>query len=398
MFHRIWPISVALAVLPVGASAASASALSGVAVATGTVTSSTGMPMPDVAVDLYAWPSDAVLSAMKPGGLVPTTLLTTATTSSTGQYTLTVPATSLKTAAIESGYANLEIYSPYGGIWFFSYQTGALPGRPSAPVTVDLGGKKSKPVCGLDGAQPYGFSGFALLHHRKPAEAVVGQGYIDPGKKTAGDSVTFDYTKGMSHSRATSLGVGLSGYGADAGYKGTGTHESTAARSEGFPAETENTWFRTEFKTGQFRGICYGHTGVKVPRVKQHSPCPAAYEESYVHKCLWLIKSIGWFGGSTVQHPKIIPYTPSGHCAPHVKGSHFSGDYGKAVKWDSGFELAASLDIKTVNLKSDFNSSAQTGYDTNAVMYYHFKQSGFLCGTNAPEATAAILVARASRS
>lgn len=92
--------------------------------------------MPGVTVDLYAWPSDAVLLALKPGHLVPTTLLATATTSSAGKYMLRVPAAKLKAAAVESGYANIEIFSAVGGFWFFPYQTDSLPGRPSAPVTV----------------------------------------------------------------------------------------------------------------------------------------------------------------------------------------------------------------------------------------------------------------------
>jgi hypothetical protein len=51
-----------------------------------------------------------------------------------------------------------------------------------------------------------------------------------------------------------------------------------------------------------------------------------------------------------------------------------------------------------MNLKARFNSSAQTGYDTNAVMDYHFpSHAGLLCGTNGPSATAAILVQRGNK-
>src|ERR1700729_1581995 len=73
------------------------------AVAGGTVTSITGAAMGNQTVDLYAWPSDAVLKAMKPGQMVPTTLLATATTNRTGKYLLMVPTTKLKAAAVESG-------------------------------------------------------------------------------------------------------------------------------------------------------------------------------------------------------------------------------------------------------------------------------------------------------
>src|ERR1022692_1115889 len=88
------------------------SASPGAAVVAGTVTSPGAAAMPGVTVDLYAWPSDAVLKAMKPGEAVPTTLRATATTDNAGEYTLRVPAGRLKAAAVESGYANLEIVSP----------------------------------------------------------------------------------------------------------------------------------------------------------------------------------------------------------------------------------------------------------------------------------------------
>src|SRR5215469_8364117 len=99
---------------------------SGAAVAFGTVTSANGTAMADQTVDLYAWPSDAVQKALKPGQLVPTTLLATATTGSTGKYMLRVPVAKLKAATVESGYANLEISSAAGGFWFFPYQAGSL--------------------------------------------------------------------------------------------------------------------------------------------------------------------------------------------------------------------------------------------------------------------------------
>lgn len=146
-----------------GASIHDGSASSSVAVAVGTVTGSSGATMQGVTVNLYAWPYDAVLQALKPGQLVPTTLLATATTNDTGRYTMRVPMVKLKAAAVESGYANLEIFSPVGGSWFLPYQTGSLPARPSAAVTVNLGGKKKPPSCGLTPQnRPYAFTGFKL--------------------------------------------------------------------------------------------------------------------------------------------------------------------------------------------------------------------------------------------
>jgi hypothetical protein len=355
--------------------------------------------MRGAAVDLYAWPSDAVLTGMKPGQVVPVTLLAKAITDTAGGFMLRVPAARLKSAAATSGYVNLEIYSPFGGIWFFSYLAGALPARLSPSVTVRLGGRAKPPPCGLQaGGQPYHFSGFTLEHHRAPAWAVVGQGYIVRSKQTSGDTASFSYTTGSSHSQTSELGVGISGYGFDAGYNGAGTHASTATRAEGFPNSSGNAWFRTMFSTGQFRGVCYGNTGITVPRVKQHGKCPRTYLEAYVHKCLWMIQSTGWFGGASTVHPGQAPRTPSRYCAPYEKGSHFDGDFGTAVQWSSGFELGASLGVKGVDLKASFNGSAQTGYDADAVMDYHFGHAGYICGTNKPPAKAAILVQRGNKA
>lgn len=155
-------LAVALTVSPVHVRGSSSA--SGIAVAGGTVTSASGAAMAGQTVDLYAWPSDAVQKAMKPGQRVPTTLLAKATTSRTGTYMLRVPAAKLKAAAVESGYANLEIFSAAGGFRFFPYQTGSLPAHPSALVTFDLSSKKG-PVCGKS---IRGFTLFSVRPNHEP--------------------------------------------------------------------------------------------------------------------------------------------------------------------------------------------------------------------------------------
>jgi hypothetical protein len=145
--------------------------------------------------------------------------LATATTDNAGEYTLRVPAARLKAAAVESGYANLEIVSP-AGIWFLPYQAGALPARPSAPVTVNLG-RQSQPSCGINpDGRPYNFTSFMLERQTTPAWAVVGQGYILRQKQTAGDFVSFNYAEGSSHTQAPDLGWG---------YRGTASMPGTTA-------------------------------------------------------------------------------------------------------------------------------------------------------------------------
>ena len=383
---------------------ASTVAAAGLAVAGGTVTSASGAAMPGVAVDLYAWPSDAVLKEMKPGVLVPTTLLATATTSSAGRYMLKVPAAKLKAAAVESGYANLEIFSAVGGIWFLPYQTGSLPARPSAPVTVNLGSRKGL-LCGTDPeGQAYGFTGFTLERARNPAWAVVGQGYIVKSKRTAGDFVQFEYDETISHTQASALGVGLSGYGFDAGYNGSGSNESTATASEGYPNQAKSTWFRTMFSVGQYRGECIGpQSDSGIPFQKQHGRCPRKFTNDlgmvfYVHKCFWIVKSTGWFSGASQEHPKPVPNTPAKFCAFQARDTKFKTSNETAIQWSGGFELGAGIGVKGVNLKASFSASAQTGYDANALMQFDFKHAGFICGTNKSPPRAAIVVMRGSKS
>lgn len=42
------------------------------------------------------------------------------------------------------------------------------------------------------------------------------------------------------------------------GYNGDGSNVSTATASEGFANSFRNAWFRTQFTTALYRGMCYG--------------------------------------------------------------------------------------------------------------------------------------------
>jgi hypothetical protein len=282
------------------------------------------------------------------------------------------------------------------GFWFFTYQASPTPqsGEPSGPVTVNVGGRHSKaPNCGhYPNGTPYTLTKFHFLHARKPAWAVVGQGYILRQKNTRGDTVGFRYTQGSSHSQDSALGVGISGKGFSSGYTTAGSHTSTATSAEGYPAEHRHSWFRTQFNTGQYRAECIGLAGTDVHPLHQKH-CPGHVGGSPVHKCFWMIHSRGWFGGQSIQHPKAAPHTPRGNCAFHLAHA----DHGSAIKWSHGFELGAALGVKGVGGKASFNSTTHTGYDANAVMSFHFRHKGFLCGTNRSEAHAAILVQRANK-
>jgi hypothetical protein len=389
-------LAASIMVVPASSDASASSSASDVAVAAGTVTSPSGAAASGVPVDLYAWPSSAVLMAMKPGQIVPRTLLATATTNSSGQYTLNVPAATLKAAVVDSGYANLEIDSAFG-IWFTGYQAGAV--KAPATVTVNLAGADGNPCGKLPGGRgDYNFSGWTLLkkspNQIPTAGSVVGQGYIVPSKKTRGDWVRFDYTNGSSHSQASSLGVGISAYGISAGYSSKGTNTSTAKRSEGWPKMTKNALFVTQFNVGEYRAMCGGPPNIKVPRRHQHGYCPKKYVTEYVHECLWMVQSIGWSGGATSTHPTHEPATQGYNCDPQQAGSHFNSDFGAAIEWASKFAVGAALKIKGVNLKTTFGTTTQTGYDTNALLYYQFTRGGYICGTNGEPSSATIVLAR----
>jgi hypothetical protein len=48
------------------------------------------------------------------------------------------------------------------------------------------------------------------------------------------------------------------------------------------------------------------------------------------------------------------------------------GARASAVEWSDGYTLGSSIGIKGFNLKADYSSTAHAGYDTNALMYFHF--------------------------
>ena len=91
------------------ASVSAAAAPGNVLVATGTVSGGSGQPIGGEVVSLYAWPSAQVLDGLQSGATVPTTLLGTTTTNSSGQYSLYVPPAALQATAVSGSNANLEV-------------------------------------------------------------------------------------------------------------------------------------------------------------------------------------------------------------------------------------------------------------------------------------------------
>jgi hypothetical protein len=349
--------------------------------------------MAGVVIELHAWPSDTVLHKLRPGQAVPWKLLATAKTSAVGTYTLAVPRAALVSAAVDNGWANLEIDSS-AGEHDFSYQTDPAPGHPPAPaVKVDLRapakGDHVPDYCITPGS-PWVY----IRGYFPEPWAVVGQGYVLKQPGTKGDYVTFKYDQGSSQMQTSHLGVGASGYGASAGFSTTGSDTETSSAAEGWDTNfyQQNVWFLTEFSIAEYRMSCeVPEQPKKGQKPVQHGSCPAQYKGIWVIWCVWKIRSTGWFGGASVQFPKNAPSTPYYNCAFQRHGTSFHSDRGKAVEWDSGYQIGANLGIKGVHLKVDYGSTSQTGYDSNA---FGFARDGWMCGTNTAPSKAAQLVAR----
>lgn len=376
MFRRLLVSAAAVAVLPVLATATPApraDSSTDITVATGAITRSSGQAMTGVTVRLYAWPSDRVLQSLKPGQNVPTKLLATTTTSSTGSYSLSLPDPALKAAAIEQGWANLEIDSVSGMSWSFPFQT-----DPGFTEHVNLI-KKNPGICTTATSSPWQY-----LRQLHKSWGIVGQGYIARGRHTKGDTVGFTY----SHGQSSTLGIGVSAQGYAVSYSRGGTDKEWSSRTQGFTTEHRNSLFRTEFRIAIYRQLCVedgdGHR-------HQKGKCPR--KDSYggnVVYCIWKVRSNGWAGGATALHPKTLPHTPGYDCVKEEKGAPFGVNTGTAVTWSQGLAIRPATGI-------GFNGQAQTGYDTSGYMKFKFGATGYLCGTNGDPGSASQMVARGNQ-
>jgi len=310
------------------------------------------------------------LQALHPGQEVPTTLLASATTSQTGSYTFTAPPAALKAAVVDQGWANLEVETVGGASWDFAYQTDQ-----AKTVTVNLN-TTGLPTCpsGTATTSPWYFS-----KQLNKAWDVIGQGYVLQSSLTVGDFVNFDYER----TQTSTLGIGASATAEGSGFHAAGTESESTSSGVGFPHKRDGVWFRTQFRVALYHQFCLGHQG------HPQKGCPTRTPDGAtdIIKCLFKVRSDGWSGGATILYPRTVPHTPSFDCNHYIKGAHFNTDYGKAVTWSQGFELSAADKI-------GFNAQTETGYDVHGRTYFHFGHQGYLCGTNANDATAAQLVAR----
>jgi hypothetical protein len=338
------------------ASAASAATSGDVLVATGTVTDSAGsalpMPLPSMPVSLYAWPSADVLDGLAEGATVPTTLLATTTTDSTGGYSLYVSSASLAAAAVSGTDANLEVDVGTGEPWFFVTDT-ANPAPTTVNTSTTTSGSDVVPVCW-----------WSYVRQLNREWASVGSTYIwrlSPG--VVGKIV---YSNGQS----SHLGVGFSDSGAFGSFSSDGTVSRSSTTTIGFPyGHSGDFW---EYQT-QWRTALY---------VKRCNPPPPGSSNNIVG---YKAQANGFIGGQNIVSETSPPATQSAYCSRYLPGpgSSFQTQNEKAVIWNGSLGLTMS-DI-------GFNATAQTGYDSSAQLTYDFSnatQTNYVCGTNTYAANA----------
>jgi hypothetical protein len=290
---------------------------------------------------IHAWPDQAIVQALKIGQEVPWVLVGTATTDSSGKYSISMPVAMLAPEAT-GGVVNLEADSIAGSYSFPVVVTkhagnGFLA---ASDPTVNISSSPAKFTC-LGSWQYYG----SLGKHW----ATVGQTYVPTNHATQ----QFTYSTGQF----SSIGVGTSASGG----KGKFSADGTMAWSDSHASSTKGSWptyksgrsvfYRTEFHFGEY--IC-NHIGIR-KGFEQHVN--------------------GYFGGGHIEKPPSVPRTHKWNCASYVPGFKFVLDYSNAVTWERSFGIHAGL---------SFDASVETGYDTDGALTYIISRERNICGTEGP--------------
>jgi hypothetical protein len=330
------------------ASAAPVAAI-GQVVAVGTVAGTGGRAAPGATVDLYAWPSDLVLQGLKPGQVVPRTLIATTTASPAGAFTLRVAPAELAADAVSGTYANLEVQAGTRS-WFVAWNTA----DPAPAIRLHLAGA-TPAICETE-----------LQRQLKPAWAIVGQSYALSNIPSITQSFTY------SASQSSTLGVGFSPTAKFGSFSASGTVSNSTTTGEVFPSYGRgNEWYQTLFRVGLYVKACSTGGHVRPDVIVGYYSRPD-----------------GWKSGEHVEHPKNAPATPGWACTPYLRGGQFYTQNERAITWSGGLTVTAI----------GFNGQAQTGYSTSAQVTYVFGQNGYACGTNQNPPYAAQVVAKKYRN
>jgi hypothetical protein len=321
-----------------------AAAATSVTVATGTVHDASGALAKDAVVDLYAWPSDQVLQALKPGEEVPRTLIASAKTSSAGVFSLTVGAQQLSAVAVSGAYANLEVDSGTSS-WFITQPVASW-----APMTVHLAGAANSAV------PAYCIVRYQNQLHRR--WGTIAQEYDWGNAGGVSQTVTYD------QSQSTSLSIGISNSGKYGTFTASGSESETTATGQGFPTQHKPGFyhFRTWWRIAKYLKVCGG-------KIVDGKKIAVAYKH--------IVRSNGWIAGDDIRRGSQAPRASL--CTIELAGSPFHTSNEKAAT------VSAGLTIAEVN----FNVNMQTGYDTSSEVSLFFNKQRHLCGTGGKPAPAA---------
>ncbi len=301
----------------------------------GTVTAGERV-MPGMTVEIHAWPDQAVIQALKPGQKVPWVLVGTATTGVDGTYSVSLPLAKLMPEA-SYGVVNLEADTKTG---LFGFPVVVAKNSGNAYLAgSDLVANVPASGTGCGGAWNYIAS---LGKHWE----TVGQTYVPTSHATQ----HFTYKAGQS----SSLGWGISASGAPGTFTEQGTYSWSSSFRETWPTFGANrsVWYRTEFHWGEYECIGY-HI---IPFDGQHVN--------------------GYAGGARVMTPSFVPNTPQRFCVFQMAGSSPQSNNSAAVTWTRKLALQAVEDDAGLG----FDASAETGYDSSALLTYKVSVGRNLCG------------------
>lgn len=339
-------------------SQSAASTLIGQLVAQGTVRAG-GHPLGGAAVTLYAWPPNSVLTALKPGQMVPTRVVGTAKTTPSGHYAVTVSSpAALQSSVMPDGIVNLEVdaqSATYEASFSFSrrlVQTAdrieVADARPEVAINDGASSLLSPEQADLT-MQPAAnrviqspdSCVWELLKSYPPSPTIIGATY----DITDGVTQTFIYGADQS----SSLGISTSNTGKYGSYTGSGTASFDSSSTTQFPSSTGpvSTYYKTYFTQSLFGRICQRHNGF------------VSYET----------RPTKWDGGAITS---VTSAPTAAYCVPYQKGAIF-------IKTDTeAYTFAAGFTIPLIGV----TLSAQTGYSTTATVEYSMGLSHYICGTN----------------
>jgi hypothetical protein len=274
--------------------------------------------------------------------MVSLVLVGTATTNASGQYSISLPAAKLAPEAT-SGVVNLVADTTSAEEYFplaISENAGDayLAGSPVINLTATH--KNHLPCTGPDESLRYIAS---LGKHW----STVGQTYVD----TNNAHQRFSYYEGQS----SAIGVGSSNSGSYGSFGADGSYSWTKSGSQG----TGGSWpsygphqaylYRSEFHFGEYR--CY-IIGVETKQRIQHVN--------------------GYVGGARHERTT-FPRIPRGDCVQYDQGYKFYSNNTQAETWRHSWGIHAGL---------GFDASVETGYDKDAVVFYHLYAQRDICGTH----------------